>query len=174
MTFYLVRIVLFVLEKRLTKIGLMTAHFETIALEEFAQDHIREMMPKRIDIHLTCGKGLPALSCTTYEAIPRTDELLRQWRAVLKKDVVGWEFTEVRAAPLVMGNTHTAAEYEKYLDDIVDKHLLQFADLCFRNSSSSFQIELLKLICSLKPTALNPQKGKHSEVSISSRRLKQD
>jgi hypothetical protein len=127
---------------------------EDAHLTHFVSKHIRQWGNVEITIYMTCGQSsMPRIPVKVYEFIPADNELLVQIQ--YKTDPVTNKRIPVRKQSPALGMVHInhneEKKYDKYISDIVDNHILAFADLCWMEDDNDFQQKLLKLMIKLQP-----------------------
>lgn len=116
-----------------------------------------------VTIILTAGFG-PDLTWEAYEFEPRSDDLLLQYQFFINEQTRTMERRDKWSPPLgikELGREERA--FEAYLDEILhtERHLLDFAEVCYVSESSheTFQEDLLTSMCHLYFAAEEPEVG---------------
>lgn len=128
---------------------LMMQMHDDAHLTQFVTKHIRQWHNVEIEIYMTCGQDhMPRIPVKVYEFIPNGDELLVQWQ--YETDPQTHKRVAVRkespALGMVQVNRDEEKKYDKYVSDIVDRHLDAFGELCWMEDDNDFQQKLFRLM----------------------------
>ncbi|KAF2652266.1 hypothetical protein K491DRAFT_54790 [Lophiostoma macrostomum CBS 122681] len=132
---------------------LVTSMHEDAHLTHFVTQHIRQWSNVEITLYMTCGQSsMPRIPVKVYEFIPADDELLVQIQ--YKTDPTTNVRVPVKKQSPALGIVHInhneEKKYDRYISDIVDHHMLAFADLCWMEDNNDFPRKLLKLMIKLQ------------------------
>jgi hypothetical protein len=128
---------------------------ENSQLTNFVTLHIRQWSNVEVTLRLTCGQGLPYISCKVYEFAPKTQELLRQFQYTTDTRT-GECIREQKSSPplgMIQLNHKDEQRYDRYINDIVDNYLVHFAYACFAEEQHDFQRTLFLMMTRLRPKA---------------------
>ncbi|KAF1983133.1 hypothetical protein K402DRAFT_396850 [Aulographum hederae CBS 113979] len=123
------------------------------ALLDFTDKHIRSWLSVSIKVKLTLIWGLPTVDLEMYEFEPKTGELERQFQYVLNPKTGKNERICKTSPPLgmMMIENTDKRRYDKFLNDVVDRHMDHFIKRCYGYESDDFQLRLLQLLAGYKP-----------------------
>lgn len=134
--------------------GLVTQMHEDSHLKHFVSQHIHQWGNQEFTVYMTCGRrNMPRIPVKVYEFVPRGNELLVQIQYVT--DPITNQRKAVKKQSPALGMVHINHNeekmYDKYITDIVDKHLDAFGELCWLEDDNDFQQKLFKLMTRVKP-----------------------
>ncbi|OCL13162.1 hypothetical protein AOQ84DRAFT_125180 [Glonium stellatum] len=135
--------------------SLVTAMHENSQLTNFVALHIRQWSNIEVTLRLTCGQGLPYISCKVYEFAPKTQELLRQFQYTTNPGT-GQCICELKKSPplgMIQLNHKDEQRYDRYINEIVDNYLGPFGYVCFVEEQNEFQQTLFLMMTRLRPKA---------------------
>jgi hypothetical protein len=133
---------------------IVTQMHEDAHLTHFVSQHIRSWGNIEITLMMTCGQSsMPRIPVKVYEFAPLDNELLVQIQ--YKTDPVTHKRVQLKKQSPALGMVHINKNeekvYDKYISDIVDNHILAFANLCWLEDDNNFQAKLFKLMVKLQP-----------------------
>lgn len=134
--------------------GLVTQMHEDSHLKHFVSQFIHQWGNQEITIFMTCGKrNMPRIPVKVYEFVPRGRELLEQIQYVTNPTTNIREAVKKQSPALGMVHINHNEEktYDRYITEIVDKHLDAFGELCWMEDDNDFQQKLFKLMTRVKP-----------------------
>lgn len=134
--------------------ALVSQMHEDSNLTHFVNQYIHQWGNVELTVMMTCGqKTMPRIPVKVYEFQPRGDALLVQIQ--YNTDPVTHQRVAIRKKSPALGMVHInyneEKKYDKYIDDIVDHHLDDFAELCWQEDDNDFQPKLFKLMTRVKP-----------------------
>lgn len=134
--------------------------YERKALEVYGDEHINGWYAEPIMVRFECCKNLPALECEMYQFDVKTPRLLNQIKYVKDRRTGASVPATVQSPPLGLTQVEEtdARQYDRVVNDWVDKHLPGFVEVCFAEADNDFQTRLLSLMTSLQPTAEDERK----------------
>ena len=96
---------------------------------------------------------MPKIPVKVYEFLPKGNELLVQLQ--YKTDPITHKRITMRKVSPALGMVHInlneEKKYDKYITDIVDNHLGDFGDLCWKEDDNDFQEKLFRLMIRVNP-----------------------
>jgi hypothetical protein len=134
--------------------GLVTQMHEDSYLKHFVTQHVHGWGNVEIIVHMTCGGAkMPRIPVKVYEFIPKGNELLSQTQYVTdprtNKRVARKKISP--ALGMVHINHNEEKIYDRYISEIVDRHLDDFGELCWMEDDNDFLQKLFKLMTRVKP-----------------------
>ncbi|KAF2740368.1 hypothetical protein EJ04DRAFT_197310 [Polyplosphaeria fusca] len=123
-------------------------------LMQFADRHIAGWLGQEITVKMTCGqRAMPRFDVKVYEFRPKDQALLVSIQ--YRTDRRTFKRVEDRKHSPALGmqqiNHSDEKKYDKYVNDIVENHLDDFAKLCWLEDDNDFQERLFRLMMQLKP-----------------------
>jgi hypothetical protein len=134
--------------------GLVTQMHEDSHLKHFVSQFIHQWGNQEFTVYMTCGKrNMPRIPVKVYEFVPRGRELLEQIQYVTDPHTNIRKAVKKQSPALGMVHINHNEEkvYDRYITDIVDKHLDAFGELCWMEDDNDFQQKLFKLMTRVKP-----------------------
>jgi hypothetical protein len=127
---------------------------EDANLTHFVTQYIQQWGSVEITVMMTCGQdSMPRIPVKVYEFIPRGDALLVQIQ--YKTDPVTHARIAIQKQSPALGMVHInhneEKKYDRYITEIVDRHLDAFGELCWMEDDNDFQQKLFKLMTRVKP-----------------------
>jgi hypothetical protein len=134
--------------------GLVTQMHEDSYLKHFVTQHVHQWDNVEFTIHMTCGGSkMPRIPVKVYEFRPKGTELLYQTQYVTdprtNKRVARKKISPTLG--MVHINYNEEKTYDKYVSEIVDRHLDDFGELCWMEDNNDFLQKLFKLMTRVKP-----------------------
>jgi hypothetical protein len=134
--------------------GLVTQMHEDSHLKHFVSQFIHQWGSVEITVYMTCGQhNMPRIPVKVYEFVPRGNELLEQIQYVTDPSTNKRVAVKKQSPALGMVHINHNEEktYDRYITEIVDKHLDAFGELCWMEDDNDFQQKLFKLMTRVKP-----------------------
>jgi hypothetical protein len=129
-------------------------HSEPV-LVRFASRHIHQWHHRELIATMTCGQDkMPRLTFKVYQFKPNGSTLSNQIQHRENPDSTQWAARRNRSPPLGMKVIirEDMIKYVQYVDEIINNHLNDFGDLCWKEEKNNFQTRLFGLITKTKLT----------------------
>ncbi|KAF1914878.1 hypothetical protein BDU57DRAFT_520076 [Ampelomyces quisqualis] len=141
--------------------GLVTQMHEDSHLKHFVNQYVHGWGNTEFTLYMTCGgKTMPRIAVKVYEFTPKGHELTTQIQYVTDPRT-NKRIAVTKQSPalgMVHINHNEEKTYDKYISDIVDHHLDDFGDLCWKEDNNDFLPKLFKLMARVTPK--NEDEGK--------------